>query len=61
MQGFVQRRIPVWVRRTVTMIPAFIVVLVGINPTETLVHLTGRAFLRDPVRPRPARLVHRPP
>ena len=37
MQGFVQRRIPVWVRRTVTMIPAFIVVLVGINPTETLV------------------------
>jgi manganese transport protein len=37
MQGFVARRIPVWVRRTVTMIPAFVVVLAGINPSETLV------------------------
>ena len=37
MQGFVRRRIPVWVRRTVTMIPAFIVVAAGVDPSRTLV------------------------
>ena len=37
MQGFVQVRIPLLVRRLVTMIPAFIVVLAGIDTTRALV------------------------
>ena len=37
MQGFVRRRIPIWVRRVVTMAPAFIVVAIGVNPSRTLV------------------------
>ena len=37
MQGFVGFRIPVWVRRLVTMIPAFIVVGLGVNATNALV------------------------
>jgi len=38
MQGFVGFRIPVWVRRLVTMLPAFAVVLWGANTTEALVY-----------------------
>ena len=37
MQGFVGFYIPIWVRRFVTMIPAFIVVALGVNSTEALV------------------------
>ncbi len=37
MQGFVGWRIPVWVRRAVTMIPAFVVVGAGYNATSSLV------------------------
>jgi manganese transport protein len=37
MQGFVGFRIPVWVRRLVTMVPAFIVVALGTNATDALV------------------------
>ena len=37
MQGFVGFTIPVWVRRVVTMIPAVLVALIGLNPTNTLV------------------------
>jgi manganese transport protein len=37
MQGFVGFRIPIWVRRLVTMIPAFVVVGLGVNPTRALV------------------------
>jgi manganese transport protein len=37
MQGFIRRRIPVWVRRLVTMAPAFVVVALGVNPSRTLV------------------------
>jgi manganese transport protein len=37
MQGFVGFRIPIWLRRAVTMIPAFIVVGLGINATSALV------------------------
>ncbi len=37
MQGFIARQIPVWVRRVVTMVPAFVVVALGVNPTRTLV------------------------
>lgn len=37
MQGFVGFHIPVWLRRVITMIPAFIVVGLGVNTTEALV------------------------
>ena len=37
MQGFVGFRIPVWVRRLVTMVPAFVVVALGVNTTDALV------------------------
>jgi len=37
MQGFVHFRIPILVRRLVTMIPAFIVVGLGVNATQALV------------------------
>src|SRR6476659_3632119 len=37
MQGFIRRRIPIWVRRLVTMLPALIVIGIGLNPTRTLI------------------------
>ncbi len=37
MQGFVGFAIPIWVRRLITMLPAILVVWIGVNPTETLV------------------------
>ena len=37
MQGFIGFRIPIWVRRLVTMIPAFVVVALGANATNALV------------------------
>jgi manganese transport protein len=37
MQGFVGFRIPVWLRRLVTMLPAFVVVALGANATNALV------------------------
>jgi manganese transport protein len=37
MQGFVGFQIPVWIRRLVTMLPAFVVVALGANPTRALV------------------------
>src|SRR4051794_17362356 len=37
MQGFIKRQIPLFVRRLVTMIPAFVVIAIGLNPSRTLV------------------------
>jgi manganese transport protein len=37
MQGFVGFRIPIWLRRLITMIPAFVVVALGVNATTALV------------------------
>jgi manganese transport protein len=37
MQGFLHREIPVWIRRVATMIPSLIVILIGVDPTRTLV------------------------
>ena len=37
MQGFVRFYIPLWVRRSVTMAPSFIVILMGLDPTRILV------------------------
>ncbi|MGY5776509.1 Nramp family divalent metal transporter [Rhizobium sp. LEGMi135b] len=38
MQGFVGFHIPIWVRRLVTMLPAFVVVLFGVNTTDALLY-----------------------
>jgi manganese transport protein len=37
MQGFIRRRIPLFVRRLVTMLPAFVVIGLGLDPSRTLV------------------------
>ncbi len=37
MQGFLHWEIPVWIRRVATMIPALIVILIGLDPTRTLI------------------------
>jgi manganese transport protein len=37
MQGFIRRRIPIVVRRLVTMLPAFVVIGIGADPSRTLV------------------------
>lgn len=37
MQGFIQRHIPMWIRRLVTMAPALVVIGTGLDPTRTLV------------------------
>jgi manganese transport protein len=36
-QGFTRRQIPLWLRRAVVMVPAFVVVAIGINATQALV------------------------
>jgi len=37
MQGFIRRRIPLFVRRAITLAPALIVLGIGIDPTDALV------------------------
>lgn len=37
MQGFLHRQIPIWFRRLVTMVPALVVIGIGLEPTRTLV------------------------
>ena len=37
MQGFVGFRIPVWIRRFATMVPALLAIALGLDPTKTLV------------------------
>jgi manganese transport protein len=37
MQDYVNFRIPLWLRRAITMAPAFVVVAIGVNPTDALV------------------------
>jgi manganese transport protein len=37
MQGFIRRRIPLFLRRALTLTPALIVLAIGINPTDALV------------------------
>src|SRR4051795_5136052 len=32
MQGFIRRQIPLWFRRSVTMVPAFVVIALGLDP-----------------------------
>jgi manganese transport protein len=37
MQGFIQRRIPIFLRRAITLAPALIVIGIGLDPTDALV------------------------
>jgi manganese transport protein len=37
MEGFLRRRIPLWLRRAVTMAPALVVLGLGVDPTKALV------------------------
>jgi manganese transport protein len=37
MQGFIRRRIPIFVRRAITLTPALVVLAVGLDPTDALV------------------------
>src|SRR5215210_4740139 len=37
MQGFINRRIPLFLRRVITMAPALIILAVGVNPSRSLV------------------------
>ena len=37
MQGFLRFHVPIWIRRLVTMLPAFAVVGMGVNATQALV------------------------
>lgn len=37
MQGFLHMRIPLWVRRVVTMAPSFIIIAIGLDTTQTLI------------------------
>ena len=37
MQGFIRRRIPIFVRRAVTLAPALLVLAIGLEPTAALV------------------------
>ncbi len=37
MQGFLHWHIPIWLRRGITMVPALIVIAIGLDPTRTLV------------------------
>jgi len=37
MQGFLERHVPVWLRRAVTLAPSLLVIALGLDPTRTLV------------------------
>ncbi len=37
MQGFLRCTVPLWLRRLVTMLPALVVIALGLEPTQTLV------------------------
>ncbi len=37
MQGFLRRKIPVWIRRLVTIVPSMVVIVMGLDPTRVLV------------------------
>jgi manganese transport protein len=37
MQGFIQRSIPLFFRRTATMVPAIVIIAFGVNPSDALI------------------------
>ena len=60
MQGFIRRQIPVTVRRLVTMVPAFVVIAIGVDPSRTLVLSQVVLSFGIPFALDPARHFHRP-
>ena len=36
-KGFLKKRIPIWLRRLITMVPSFIVILIHFDPTRSLI------------------------
>ena len=57
--GLLRRHVPLFARRACTMIPADILLAVGVEPTAALVGSPGGSEFRDRARIGPARLVHR--
>ena len=37
LKGFLNRRIPIWLRRLITMVPSFVIILTNLDPTRSLV------------------------
>jgi manganese transport protein len=37
LKGFLNRRIPIWLRRLITMVPSFVIILAHFDPTQSLV------------------------
>jgi manganese transport protein len=37
MQGFIRRSVPLWLRRAVSVLPALVILLLGVAPTDALV------------------------
>jgi manganese transport protein len=37
LSGFLNRRIPIWLRRLITMVPSFVIILAHFDPTQSLV------------------------
>jgi manganese transport protein len=37
LKGFLNRRIPIWLRRLITMVPSFVIILIRLDPTRSLV------------------------
>jgi manganese transport protein len=37
MQGFIRRRIPIFLRRALTLAPALVIIAIGVAPTDALV------------------------
>ena len=53
MGGFINRKIPLFLRRGLTMIPALVVIAVGMNPTNAL--SSARSCSRSASRSRSSR------
>ncbi len=37
MQGYLRRGVPLWLRRLITLLPAYVVIVIGLDPTSTLI------------------------
>ena len=60
MQGFINRRIPLFLRRAITMAPSLVVLAIGVDPSTTLVISQVVLSLRHPVRARADGAAHPP-
>ena len=37
MQGFIKRQIPIFLRRSITLLPALVIIAIGVNPSAALI------------------------